>query len=125
MTNDYIKNAIKTESQNFDEISKRLSSKKMIRTLHTAMGVSTEAGELLDAIKKHVYYGKTLDEVNLFEEVGDLFWYLAILADELDFDFNEVMEKNIEKLKARYGDKFSSERAITRNLEQERSTLEH
>ena len=124
-SNDYIKNALKTESQNFDEIESRLKSKKMLQTLHAAMGVSTEAGELLDAVKKHVYYGKKLDEVNMLEEVGDLFWYLAILADELGFDFKQAMEKNINKLQARYGEKFSEERAITRNLSQERSTLEH
>ena len=52
-SNDYVKNALKTESQNFNEIADRLKSKKMLRTLHAAMGVSTEAGELLDAVKKH------------------------------------------------------------------------
>lgn len=123
-SNEYIENAKKTESVNFETISKRLQDKGMIRILHSALGVSTEAGELLDAVKKHVYYGKDLDKVNLFEEVGDLFWYLAILADELGFNFEEAMKKNNEKLEARYGKSFSSEKAVSRNLDKERNILE-
>ena len=121
----YIHDAKRTESQNFDEIAGRLSQRKMIRLLHSAMGVSTEAGELLDALKKHIYYGKKLDETNLQEELGDLFWYLAIMADELDVDFESLMHKNIEKLRARYGEKFTSQKAIHRDLELERQTLEN
>ena len=90
---EYIANAKKTESVNYDEIISRLSSPRMVRCLHAAMGLSTESGELLDAIKKHVYYGAQLDTTNLFEELGDIFWYMAILADELDFDFEKVMQK--------------------------------
>ncbi len=122
---DYIAKAMKTESQDFAAVAARASSTKMIRTLHAAMGVSTEAGELLDAVKKHLFYGKPLDEVNLKEEVGDLFWYVAILCDTLGLSFEEAMERNIEKLKARYGEKFTEAAAITRNLAQERQILEH
>jgi len=120
----YIENAKKTESVNYETIAGRLQDKSMIRILHSALGLSTEAGELLDAIKKHVYYGKELDKINLFEEVGDLFWYLAILADELGFSFEDAMKKNNEKLAARYGEKFTSTRAIKRDLDVERSILE-
>lgn len=120
----YIENAKKTESTDYEIIASRLQDKGMIRLLHSAMGLSTETGEILDAIKKHIYYGKELDKVNLFEEVGDLFWYLAIMADELGFSFEDAMKKNIEKLEARYGKSFSSEKAITRNLDKERDILE-
>lgn len=123
-SNSYIENAKKTESVNYDVIASRLADKSIVRILHSAMGLSTEAGELLDAVKKHVYYGKELDKVNLFEEVGDLFWYLAILADELGFSFEDAMKKNNEKLAARYGQKFSSDKAIDRDLKKERDILE-
>ncbi len=59
------------------------------------MGASTEAAEILDQLKKHIYYGRDLDRTNLFEETGDLFWYLAIIADELGFSFEEAMVSNI------------------------------
>ena len=120
----YIEQAKKTESSDLEAVKSRLSSPEMIRVLHAALGLSTESGEILDAVKKHCYYGKPLDKVNLFEEVGDLFWYLAILADEVGFDFEAAMKKNIEKLKARYEGKFSEKKAVERDLTKEREILE-
>ena len=64
-----------------------------------------------------MYYGRDLDRTNLFEETGDLFWYLALIADELGFSFEEAMVSNVAKLKARYGDKFTTEKAINRELD--------
>lgn len=51
--------------------------------IHMALGLAGEIGELLDAVKKHVIYGKPLDIVNLSEELGDDFWYAANLLPEL------------------------------------------
>ena len=51
-------------------------------------------------------------------------WYLALLFDELKLDPNETMNKNIAKLKARYPEKFSKEKALNRDLEKEREILE-
>ena len=123
-TQDYIKNAIKTESRDFERIAERMQTIENQRLLHAGIGLATEAGEVLDALKKHVFYGKELDRVNLREEMGDIFWYCAILADQLEVDFAEVMERNITKLKARYGEKFSEQKATTRDLETERKILE-
>ena len=123
-TDKYVQDAIKTESRDFDGIGRRLSDSGSQRLLHGGIGLATEAGEFLDAIKKHVFYGKELDRVNLSEELGDLFWYCAIIADELGVPFTEIMDTNIKKLKARYGDKFSEERAEKRDLEKEREILE-
>jgi len=120
----YIENAIKTESTNFQAMNERLNDDGLKRLLHAGIGLSTEAGEFLDALKKHIFYGKDLDKVNLAEEMGDLFWYMAIVADELGFEFEEVMNRNITKLKARYGEKFSEEKAEKRDLETERKILE-
>lgn len=120
---EYISLAKKTESRDFAPIAERLSEESTIRLLHAAMGASTEAGELLDAVKKYVFYGKPLDRVNLFEEVGDVFWYLAILADELGFDFEKAMAKNIDKLRTRYGDAFTEQAAQKRDLGRELESL--
>lgn len=121
---EYIKNAIRTESRDFDAMDKRLENDGTKRLMHAAFGLSTEAGEFLDAMKKHVFYGKELDRVNLREELGDLFWYIAIACDELDIEFEPIMSRNIEKLKARYGEKFTEEAAEHRNLKRERKILE-
>ncbi|MEC7275055.1 MAG: nucleoside triphosphate pyrophosphohydrolase family protein [Bdellovibrionota bacterium] len=121
---DYISNAIKTESTDFQAMNQRLQDDGSKRLLHAGFGLSTEAGEFLDALKKHIFYGKELDRVNLREELGDLFWYMAIACDELDVPFEALMQRNIEKLKARYGEKFSEEKAEKRDLETEREILE-
>ena len=121
---DYISNAIKTESTDFQAMNQRLQNDGSKRLLHAGFGLSTEAGEFLDALKKHIFYGKELDRVNLREELGDLFWYMAIACDELDVPFEALMQRNIEKLKARYGEKFSEEKVEKRDLETEREILE-
>lgn len=92
--------------------------------LHAAMGIGTEAGELLDAFKRQLFYGKPLDVVNIKEEVGDLMWYVAILLRELDLDFQEILDLNIQKLRARFPDKFTEDHALNRDLETERAILE-
>jgi NTP pyrophosphatase (non-canonical NTP hydrolase) len=95
-----------------------------LNLLHCAIGASTEAGELLDAFKKHIYYKKELDVVNIGEEIADIQWYLFNLCRLLDLDMEQLLEANIAKLKARYGEKFSTEKAINRDLDTERNILE-
>ena len=121
---DYIQDAIRTESTDFKSMDQRLGVDGTKRLLHAGIGMATEAGEFLDALKKHIFYGKELDRVNLKEEMGDLFWYLAIACDELDVEFEPLMERNIAKLKARYGEKFSESKAEKRDLATERQILE-
>lgn len=96
-----------------------------IRLLHASLGMATEAGELLDQIKKHLFYGKEIDRVNLIEEAGDILWYMGVLLDELDVSFEKVMQINHDKLAKRYGEKFSSEAALNRDLKAERKVLEN
>lgn len=121
---DYVFNVCRTESTNFDEIKDRLDNDLKLRILHGAMGICTEGGELLDAVKKHIFYGKDLDIVNIKEEIGDALYYIAVICDVCDFDFYDVCQINIDKLKARYGDRFSSEKALNRDLDKEREILE-
>lgn len=124
-TREYIENVVKTESNDFEKIGDRLSNLDTVRLLHAAMGLVTEAGEFMDAFKKHIFYGKPQDTTNLKEELGDLLWYIAIALDELgEKSFEGIMNTNIAKLKARYGDKFGEMQAENRNLVKEREILE-
>lgn len=104
-----------------------------IRLLHALIGLQTELGEILDTVKKHIYYGKEIDEeaiINLAEEAGDLNWYMAILMDEISiltqgkFTPENIPSKNIDKLKIRYPDKFSNENALNRNIMKELKQIE-
>lgn len=94
-----------------------------IDTVHAILGKATEAGELLEALKLGMD-GQALDRTNLMEELGDGQWYDAILANALGFTFEEVQQININKLRARFPDKFTEYDAQNRNLGAERKVLE-
>lgn len=113
-----------TDERDYSKIQERMGSVENSKLLHYIIGLETEVGEIQDAVKKHLIYGKTLDKVNLVEEVGDVLWYLSRLLTLLDSSFDEAMFKNLAKLKARYGDKFTEHAALNRNLSQERRILE-
>lgn len=82
--------------------------------LHMAVGISGEAGELLDAIKKQVIYRKPLDRVNVVEELGDLEFYMEGLRQRLGITREETLEANIAKLGVRYQHGYSDEQAQQR-----------
>lgn len=102
-----------------DDVNPKNPEDQQIRLLHAAMGMLTEAGELLEGLCGP----GELDGTNLIEEVGDVFWYQAIAADVLNTSFAEIQERNIAKLKARYPGKFENVRAVERDLGREREAL--
>ncbi len=67
-----------------------------------ALGVGGEAGEVMEIIKKGFRPGKEVDVAHLKEEIGDVLWYLAVLADTYDLDLEEIALDNIDKLERRY-----------------------
>ncbi len=122
---EYVKQALITESgDGYKAVMTRLQDVRNVRLLHASMGIAGEGGEVADAIKKVIFYGKKLDAVNLAEECGDLFWYIAVACDELGIDFEKVMEMNIAKLRARYGEKFTEHAAANRDKQAERDVME-
>ena len=122
---EYQKLALRTESYDMDKIKDRLSNEQTIRLLHAAMGLATEASEFLDVLKKHIFYGREIDFVNLAEELGDSEWYGAIATDALGVEMLDLMVTNIKKLKARFPESFNEKDAVERNLEKEREILEN
>ena len=82
--------------------------------LNGALGITGEAGEVADLIKKHIFHGHDLDTDALIKEIGDVCWYVALLCTAIGVDMASVMEKNIEKLKTRYPEGFSEEASINR-----------
>jgi NTP pyrophosphatase (non-canonical NTP hydrolase) len=112
---DYINLVKRTESVIFD------TTEANARLLHGAIGLVTESGELIDALKKSAFYGRKLDKQNLREELGDVMWYLAILLDELDYSFEQCQQDNINKLRKRYPEGFTD--VIDRDQEHELSHI--
>jgi NTP pyrophosphatase (non-canonical NTP hydrolase) len=78
----------------------------------------------LDLLKKKIYYNKDID-INTMIDLSKKMYLLMLNYCQINnIDFGSILDKNIDKLKARYGDKFSSERAINRDLETEKRILE-
>ena len=83
--------------------------------IHLALGISGEAGEILDTIKKHTIYNKPLAVENLIEELGDIEFFLEALRQELNVSHNTIIAANKAKLSRRYNKgSFSNEQAIAR-----------
>jgi NTP pyrophosphatase (non-canonical NTP hydrolase) len=95
-----------------------------VRLLHAGMGMVTESAEFVDVLKKYMMYGKPMDKTNLAEEVGDQLWYIAIACDVLGVKLEDLMANNIQKLRTRYPNKFTSYDAVNRNLDAERDILD-
>jgi len=78
------------------------------------LGIAGEAGEVADLIKKEVGHGHEAKGQKVMEELGDVLWYVARLADLYGFTLSDVATVNIDKLKARYPEGFSTERSVNR-----------
>lgn len=84
--------------------------------INSVMGLCGESGEVIDLVKKHVSHGHPLNKEKLIDELGDVAWYLAECADAIGISLEEVLTHNIEKLKKRYPEGFSTERSINRTV---------
>ena len=99
----------------YQELALRTANERGSRLmLNGALGLCGESGEVADIIKKHFFQGHELDVEDLKNELGDVAWYMAVLAYSAHIDFEDIFKGNIEKLKKRYPDGFSAERSINR-----------
>ena len=103
--NEYQKLALTT-------LNPELSKKDVL--INGVMGLCGESGEAIDIVKKHLHQGHELDREKLIKELGDIAWYLAETAAALDVPLEEVLERNIEKLRSRYPEGFSPDRSVHR-----------
>lgn len=75
-----------------------------------ALGLAGEAGEVADLIKKGIFHQQGLDKAKIRKELGDVLWYIAALCTDLGLTLEEVMQQNIDKLKARFPDGYAPDR---------------
>lgn len=85
----------------------------------SALGLTGESGEVADMVKKHVAQGHPLDRERLILEAGDVAWYLARLCTALDVSLNDVLQRNVDKLRARYPNGFTPQASIERKEHKE------
>jgi NTP pyrophosphatase (non-canonical NTP hydrolase) len=107
---EFVRQTTSPASSEYPKLVERLNELKsqgadVSRLLTAAFGMSAEAGEFTEVVKKIFLQGKPYTEENVFHmkrELGDLCWYLAQACMALDITFEEVLEMNYEKLSARY-----------------------
>ena len=107
----FVQEVTSAESNNSSFMTERIKqlefdSKTNIALLMTgAIGIASEGGEFAEIIKKCVFQGKPMDDdtkYHIKRELGDIIWYWINSCRALDLDPNEVIEENVNKLKARY-----------------------
>ena len=98
------------ESRDFIAFSDRVVSldekgANIERLLTGAVGINSEGGEIMEIVKKLIFQGKPWNDetkYHLKRELGDVMWYIMQCCIALDTPLEEVVEMNIDKLKARY-----------------------
>ena len=116
--NEYQKLAERTECDQNKSLD-RMYNYKAVRLNHAVLGLSGEIGELAAAVERWIYYGQTLDQINIQEELGDCLWYIAEACNDLGINMSDLMTSNIAKLKQRYPEKFDSTKALEENRDRE------
>jgi len=108
---DFVRQTTSPASTNYADLISRLSQLEVEfdvdvpRLMTAAFGISAEAGEFTEVVKKIFLQGKPYSEESVFHmkrELGDIMWYIAQACMALDTNFREIMEMNYEKLSARY-----------------------
>lgn len=89
-----------------------LSRKEVL--INSVMGLCGESGEAIDIVKKWLAQGHELDKEHLAKELGDIAWYLAEAATALDIPLEDILQANLDKLKKRYPEGFTSQRSMVR-----------
>ena len=103
--NEYQKEALKLAKE----------STRKDRLLEGVMGLTGEAGECVDIVKKHLFQGHDLDREHLALELGDVAWYLSEMAHSIGYNFNDILQMNLEKINKRYPNGFSEKASINRH----------
>ena len=108
---EFVEGVTSNESLHYAALVSRLNNLELEddcnvpQLLTAALGLTAESGEFTEVVKKMVFQGKPVNDENIFHmnrELGDIMWYVAQACMALDTDFNEIIEMNVEKLKARY-----------------------
>lgn len=80
---------------------------------HALHGIAAETGEI-HSIHQKLYQGHIFDHEHEKKEVGDLLWFIAELCTARGWKLEDVMQENINKLRARYPDGFDADRSLHR-----------
>lgn len=116
--NEYQELAMRTNCKDAKErLDDKLHNNMLVnfaQVINASLGLSGEVGELNDMIKKFAFHGTPMDESHFMKEVGDICWYIAQMCDACGYKLDDILDINIDKLKARYPEGFDTVRANNR-----------
>lgn len=98
----------------YQRLAMRTATSKCRDMANAALGLTGEAGEVADEIKKFLFQGHPLNTEKVVKELGDVMWYVALTCDVLHVSLDDVMRLNVEKLMKRYPDGFDSNKSLHR-----------
>lgn len=84
---------------------------EQVMQVWNATGLAGEAGEVSELIKKGIFHQQGIDTQKMKKELGDVLWYVAALCKNFDIPMEEVMQHNIDKLKARFPEGWDPKRS--------------
>lgn len=90
---EYQEKALKTKGNYTDSIDQLING---------VMGLTGESGEVIDIVKKYLYQGHELDKNKIIDELGDVLWYINLIANATNVDLEHIAKYNINKLQRRY-----------------------
>ncbi|NFA98010.1 nucleotide pyrophosphohydrolase [Clostridium botulinum] len=90
---EYQEKALRTKCTYTDNIDQLING---------VMGLTGESGEVIDIVKKFMYQGHELNHNKLIDELGDVLWYINLIADAINVDLEHIAKYNIDKLQKRY-----------------------
>jgi NTP pyrophosphatase (non-canonical NTP hydrolase) len=122
--NDYQDLAMRTEADQV-KILRRLQrmGPAAMRLLDGVVGLCNDAGEVCTQVKRHVEYGEPLDRLAVLEDCGDVLWRICQVLKGAGWTLEEAMEANLRKLRARYPDGFTDDRAANRDAAAELNAI--
>jgi NTP pyrophosphatase (non-canonical NTP hydrolase) len=110
VTSDYSKDNMSMLSR-MEEMS-MADGVKTSHLLTAALGLTGEAGEFADHVKKIFFHGKAYDDDRreaMILELGDIMWYVMQACEALEVSLEEVVYDNVDKLSERHPDGFKKD----------------
>lgn len=98
----------------YQKLAMRTANEECMNLSNVGLGLTGESGECADIIKKHLHHNHELEREHLLKEYGDVLWYVALGCEVLGAKMEDVMQMNIDKLRARYPEGFEADKSLHR-----------